>query len=135
MLRYLVTLFVFWSIATSVVGATGYECKRTNLNARGFANNGAAESWYPKTLNVAYADNEKWAASYYGVDEKRSKNEREFGVSNYNAGQVFVSLRHNNKDQNSSSLIVTLKSSGLRDVTPTKYTCGPSYQTDYTPDF
>ena len=135
MLRYLVLIFVLLGMATPAVAAKGYECKRTNLNTRGFANNVAAESWYPKMLNVAYADNEKWAASYYGVDEKRTKNERNFGVSNYNAGQVFVSLRHSNKDQNNSSLIVTLKSTGLRDVTPAEYNCGPSYQTDYTPDF
>lgn len=135
MLRYLVLIFVLLGMATPAVAAKGYECKRTNLNARGFANNGAAESWYPKMLNDAYADHGKWAASYYGVDEKRTKNEREFGISNYNAGQVFVNLRYSNKGQNNSDLIVSLNSPGLRDVTPTKYTCGPSYRTDYTPDF
>ena len=113
-----------------------YECERLSLDTTNWKDRASAEYWFPEKLIIVVADDQKWMASYYGVDSKRSENERKFNIGNFDInGGISVSIRATKLTKSAGGRAIASLSyrGGFLDPKPTAYDCASAQNTNWEP--
>ena len=111
-----------------------FRCDRVAASSVGlkkeYQSRNGLEKVFPLELWIVIAEDKKWAASYYGVDEKRSINEQKFDIMRFKFWEI------NGKALRSTGEIYVQSRpiAGQKNSIPAKYRCDEAIKTNWQPD-
>ena len=121
--------------ASSVARNKLYECTRMNLPAMGFASRSAAESWYPKEIQIVIAADDSWMSGPFGDDTNRSEWSKRNKHLNVMAGDTSVMIQGkslNNKNKSKVWMGIGTEL-GTQMVGQAEYECSKAMATSWQP--
>lgn len=135
-MKFLSIVLVLNLLGTFALASNDYfRCDRIAASSVGlrkeYQSQKGLEKVFPLELEIVIAKDKKWAASFYGVDEKRSINERKFDLMRFKHWEI-----HGEGLRSTGEIYVRNRpSAGLKNTIPAKYKCDRAIKTNWQPDF
>lgn len=111
-----------------------FRCDRTYASDRGFkeslrGNSAFLNRTFPLELKIVIAENRSWAASYYGIQLNRGKNEKKYDVIRTKNGFQISGQ----KLRTTGEITVIFRQGGKKMGSPASYQCDKPKKTNWVP--